>query len=122
MAGTTKIRVDLLLVERGLVPSRERARALILAGRVLVSEQKVEKAGTTVAADAPVRLLGEEQPYVSRGGFKLAAALKHWPIAVQGRACLDVGASTGGVTDCLFQHGAARVTAVAHGRTGEDKS
>jgi 23S rRNA (cytidine1920-2'-O)/16S rRNA (cytidine1409-2'-O)-methyltransferase len=114
-AGGSKMRVDLLLVERGLVPSRERARALILAGRVLVSEQKVEKAGTTVAADAPVRLLGEEQPYVSRGGFKLAAALEHWPIAVQGRACLDVGASTGGFTDCLLQHGAARVTAVDTG-------
>jgi 23S rRNA (cytidine1920-2'-O)/16S rRNA (cytidine1409-2'-O)-methyltransferase len=115
MAGTTKIRVDLLLVERGLVPSRERARALILAGRVLVSEQKVEKAGVTVPADAPIRLLGEDQPYVSRGGFKLAAALEHWQIAVQGRACLDVGASTGGFTDCLLQAGAAHVTAVDTG-------
>src|ERR1035437_10355255 len=115
MAGTTKIRVDLLLVERGLVPSRERARALILAGRVLVSEQKVERSGSTVTADAPIRLLGEEQPYVSRGGFKLAAALAHWQIAVQGRACLDVGASTGGFTDCLLQAGAAHVTAVDSG-------
>ncbi len=107
--------MDLLLVERGLVPSRERARALILAGRVLVSEQKVEKAGATVPADAPIRLLGEDQPYVSRGGFKLAAALEHWQIAVQGRACLDVGASTGGFTDCLLQAGAAHVTAVDTG-------
>jgi 23S rRNA (cytidine1920-2'-O)/16S rRNA (cytidine1409-2'-O)-methyltransferase len=115
MAGTTKIRVDLLLVERALVPSRERARALILAGRVLVSEQKVEKAGATVPADAPIRLLGEDQPYVSRGGFKLAAALEHWQIAVQGRACLDVGASTGGFTDCLLQAGATHVTAVDTG-------
>jgi len=80
MAGETKMRVDLLLVERGLVPSRERARALILAGRVLVREQKVEKAGSTVPMDAAIRLLGEEQPYVSRGGLKLAAALEHWPI------------------------------------------
>jgi 23S rRNA (cytidine1920-2'-O)/16S rRNA (cytidine1409-2'-O)-methyltransferase len=109
------MRVDLLLVERGLVPSRERARALILAGRVLVGEQKVEKAGVTVPADASIRLLGDEQPYVSRGGFKLAAALAHWQITVQSRACLDVGASTGGFTDCLLQHGAAQVTAVDTG-------
>jgi 23S rRNA (cytidine1920-2'-O)/16S rRNA (cytidine1409-2'-O)-methyltransferase len=115
MAGEAKMRVDLLLVERGLVPSRERARALILAGRVLVREQKVEKAGATVPADAPIRLLGEDQPYVSRGGLKLAAALAHWQIAVQGRGCLDVGASTGGFTDCLLQHGAAEVTAVDTG-------
>ena len=115
MSSPTKIRVDLLLVERGLVPSRERARALILAGRVLVREQKVEKAGATVPADAPIRLLGEDQPYVSRGGYKLAAALAHWQIAVQGCACLDVGASTGGFTDCLLQHGAVHVTAVDTG-------
>ncbi|MGO9317149.1 MAG: TlyA family RNA methyltransferase [Terracidiphilus sp.] len=109
------MRVDILLVERGLVPSRERARALILAGRVLVGEQKVEKAGVTVPSDASIRLLGEDQPYVSRGGFKLAAALAHWKIEVQGRACLDVGASTGGFTDCLLQAGAAEVTAVDTG-------
>ena len=115
MASGAKTRVDLLLVERGLVPSRTRAQALILEGRVLVSEQKVEKSGTAVPVDAPIRLLGEEQPYVSRGGFKLAAALEHWPIAVEGRACLDVGASTGGFTDCLLQHGAAQVTAVDTG-------
>jgi 23S rRNA (cytidine1920-2'-O)/16S rRNA (cytidine1409-2'-O)-methyltransferase len=115
MAGSKKMRVDLLLVERGLVPSRTRAQALILEGRVLVSEQKVDKAGALVPAEAPVRLLGEEQPYVSRGGFKLAAALERWPITVNGRACLDVGASTGGFTDCLLQHGAARVTAVDTG-------
>ncbi len=109
------MRLDLLLVERGLAASRERARAMILAGRVLVREQKVDKAGTAVPADAPIRLLGEDQPYVSRGGLKLAAALEHWPIAVEGRACLDVGASTGGFTDCLLQHGAARVMAVDTG-------
>jgi len=114
MAGSTKTRLDLLLVERGLVSSRTRAQALILEGRVLVSEQKVEKPGTAVPSDAPIRLLGEE-PYVSRGGLKLAAALGHWPIAVEGRACLDVGASTGGFTDCLLQHGAACVTAVDTG-------
>src|ERR1035438_7158402 len=115
MTDSAKVRVDLLLVERGLVPSRERARAYILAGRVLVREQKVDKPGTTVAGDAPVRLLGDDPPYVSRGGLKLAAALEHWKIAVASRACLDVGTSTGGFTDCLLQHGAARVTAVDTG-------
>ena len=113
--GSGKMRVDVLLVERGLVPSRERARALILAGRVLVREQKVDKPGTMVQEDSPIRLLGEDPPYVSRGGLKLAGALEHWPIAVAGRGCLDVGASTGGFTDCLLQHGAAHVTAVDTG-------
>jgi 23S rRNA (cytidine1920-2'-O)/16S rRNA (cytidine1409-2'-O)-methyltransferase len=114
-----KTRLDLLLVERGLALSRERARALILAGRVLVSEQKrerkIDKAGTPVESDAVIRLLGEDQPYVSRGGLKLAAALAHWKIDVTGRACLDVGASTGGFTDCLLQHGAGHVTAIDTG-------
>ncbi|MGA3130753.1 MAG: TlyA family RNA methyltransferase [Terracidiphilus sp.] len=110
-----KSRIDVLLVERGFVSSRERARALILAGRVLASEQKIDKPGTSVAQDAAIRLLGGEQPYVSRGGLKLAAALEHWEINVKGRACLDVGASTGGFTDCLLQHGAAHVTAVDTG-------
>ncbi len=115
MAAGTKTRIDLLLVERGLVPSRERARAYILAGRVLVNEQKVDKPGTTVPGAAAVRLLGDDMPYVSRGGLKLAAALDHWHISVEGRICLDVGASTGGFTDCLLQHGAAHVTAVDTG-------
>jgi 23S rRNA (cytidine1920-2'-O)/16S rRNA (cytidine1409-2'-O)-methyltransferase len=110
-----KSRIDTLLVERGLVADRALAQAMILAGRVLAGEQKVVKAGAVVPADAPLRLLGEEHPYVSRGGLKLAAALAHWPIVVQGRGCLDVGASTGGFTDCLLQHGAARVTAVDTG-------
>jgi len=109
------MRVDLLLVEQGLVPSRERARAMILAGRVLVKEQKVDKPGTMVQQDSPIRLLGDDPPYVSRGGLKLAGALAHWPIAVAGRVCLDVGASTGGFTDCLLQHEAAHVTAVDTG-------
>ncbi|HEV2484558.1 MAG TPA: TlyA family RNA methyltransferase [Terracidiphilus sp.] len=113
--GAGKTRVDVLLVERGLVQSRERARAYILAGRVLVNEQKIDKPGTTVAGDAPVRVLGDDPPYVSRGGLKLAAALEHWKIAVAGRACLDIGTSTGGFTDCLLQHGAAQVTAVDTG-------
>jgi len=115
MPAQGKTRLDVLLVDRGLAQSRERARALILAGRVLVNEQKVDKPGTSVAADGVVRLLGDDQPYVSRGGLKLAAALDHWQIKVDGRACLDVGASTGGFTDCLLQHGAAHVTAVDTG-------
>jgi 23S rRNA (cytidine1920-2'-O)/16S rRNA (cytidine1409-2'-O)-methyltransferase len=110
-----KSRLDVLLVERGYVASRERARALILAGRVLVNEQKIVKCGTAVAQDAPIRMLGEDQPYVSRGGLKLAAALAHWKIDVKDRVCLDIGASTGGFTDCLLQHGAAHVTAVDTG-------
>lgn len=115
MASAGKTRIDALLVERNLVASRERARALILAGRVLVNEQKIEKPGTPVASDANIRLLGEDMPYVSRGGLKLEAALEHWGIDVNGRACLDVGASTGGFTDCLLQRGAAHVTAVDTG-------
>jgi 23S rRNA (cytidine1920-2'-O)/16S rRNA (cytidine1409-2'-O)-methyltransferase len=115
LGTTSKTRLDLLLVERNLAPSRERARAYILAGRVLVNEQKVDKPGTTVAGDAAVRLLGDDMPFVSRGGLKLAAALEHWKISVKGRACLDVGASTGGFSDCLLQHGAAHVTAVDTG-------
>jgi 23S rRNA (cytidine1920-2'-O)/16S rRNA (cytidine1409-2'-O)-methyltransferase len=114
-APSKKERVDVVLVQRGIVPSRERARAMILAGRVLVNEQKVDKPGTAVAADASIRLLGEDMPYVSRGGVKLAAALDHWQIQVAGLACLDVGASTGGFTDCLLQHGAAHVAAVDTG-------
>ena len=110
-----KMRVDLLLFDAGHVPNIERARALILAGRVLVNEQKIDKPGIKVSADSPVRLLGVDPPYVSRGGLKLAAALDHWQIDVTGRACLDVGASTGGFTDCLLQHGAAQVSAVDTG-------
>jgi len=111
----SKARLDMLLVEQRLAPSLERARALILAGRVLVNEQKADKPGITVASGAALRLLGDEQLYVSRGGLKLAGALAHWKIAVEGRACLDVGASTGGFTDCFLQHGAVRVTAVDTG-------
>jgi len=113
--GKAKMRLDVLLFEQGLVASQERAGALILAGRVLVKEQKVEKPGAQVAAGAVIRLLGVDPPYVSRGGVKLAHALKHWQIAAQGRACLDVGTSTGGFTDCLLQHGAAQVTAIDTG-------
>ena len=110
-----KTRIDKLLLDRGLAPSRERAQALVLAGKVLVNQQKVEKPGTAVASNAEVRLLGEDQRYVSRGGIKLEAALRHWKIDVNRKVCLDVGASTGGFTDCLLQHGAARVIAVDTG-------
>jgi 23S rRNA (cytidine1920-2'-O)/16S rRNA (cytidine1409-2'-O)-methyltransferase len=108
-------RLDKLLHERGLAPSRERAQALILAGRVLVNEQKVEKPGVAVEATASLRILGEEQRYVSRGGFKLEAALSHWRIDLNGRNCADIGTSTGGFTDCMLQHGAAGVVAVDTG-------
>jgi 23S rRNA (cytidine1920-2'-O)/16S rRNA (cytidine1409-2'-O)-methyltransferase len=102
-------------VERGLVPSRERAQALILAGKVLVDDQKINKAGTQIANDSSIRLLGDDLKYVSRGGLKLEHALNHWNIDVSGKTCLDVGASTGGFTDCLLQYRAARVVAVDTG-------
>jgi 23S rRNA (cytidine1920-2'-O)/16S rRNA (cytidine1409-2'-O)-methyltransferase len=108
-------RLDKLLLDRGLAATRERAQALILAGRVLVDEQKMEKPGTAVEESAVLRVLGEQQRYVSRGAIKLEAALDHWGIALAGRACADIGASTGGFTDCMLQHGAARVIAVDTG-------
>jgi 23S rRNA (cytidine1920-2'-O)/16S rRNA (cytidine1409-2'-O)-methyltransferase len=111
-----KQRLDKLLVDRGLAPSRERAQALIIAGRVLVDEQKVTKSGQNVAPDADLRVLGDELRYVSRGGLKLEHALRHWHVDLTGRDCMDVGASTGGFTDCMLQHGAASVTAVDTGR------
>ena len=110
-----KLRLDKLLVDRGLAASRERAQALILAGDVLVDEQKIEKAGAQVAENAAIRLLGEGLKYVSRGGLKLERALEHWKISVEGKTCIDVGASTGGFTDCLLQHGATRVIAIDTG-------
>ena len=110
-----KVRLDKLLVERGLAASRERAQALILAGRVLVNEQKIEKSGAQIEDSADIRLLGQDLQYVSRGGLKLQAALQHWGIQVTGKTCLDIGASTGGFTDCLLQAGAAHVIAVDTG-------
>jgi 23S rRNA (cytidine1920-2'-O)/16S rRNA (cytidine1409-2'-O)-methyltransferase len=111
-----KIRLDKLLLERGIVASRERAQALVLAGKVLVNGQKVEKNGTAVEVDAEIRLLGQDAKYVSRGGQKLEHALHHWQIDVEGKVCMDVGASTGGFSDCLLQHGARRVIAVDTGQ------
>ena len=110
-----KTRLDVLLVENGIAPSRERAQALILAGRILVNEQKIEKPGTSVSSDAALRVLGEDLRYVSRGGLKLESALEHWSINLADRACLDVGTSTGGFVDCMLQHGAARVIAIDTG-------
>jgi 23S rRNA (cytidine1920-2'-O)/16S rRNA (cytidine1409-2'-O)-methyltransferase len=106
-----KIRLDRLLVERGLVESREKAQALIMAGEVLVDRQKATKPGHSVAEDAAVEVLARP-PYVSRGGFKLAGALRQFAIDVAEKVCLDVGSSTGGFTDALLQAGAAKVHAV----------
>lgn len=107
-----KIRLDILLTERGLFPSREQARAAIMAGEVLVDEQKTDKAGTAVAADVNIRLLGNRLPYVSRGGLKLAKAIEVFNISLQDKIVIDIGSSTGGFTDCALQNGAAKVYAV----------
>jgi 23S rRNA (cytidine1920-2'-O)/16S rRNA (cytidine1409-2'-O)-methyltransferase len=107
-----KMRLDRLLTERNLAESRERGQALIIAGQVLVNGQKVDKAGTLVRADADVRILGEQMPYVSRGGLKLEKALAEFTIDVKDKTALDAGASTGGFTDCLLQHGAKKVYSV----------
>jgi 23S rRNA (cytidine1920-2'-O)/16S rRNA (cytidine1409-2'-O)-methyltransferase len=109
---SSKERIDKLMVLRQLAGSRERARALILAGRVVVNDQLVDKVGTRVDDAALIRLKGEDIPYVSRGGLKLATALDCFNVDVVGRIAIDVGASTGGFTDCLLQNGAARVVAV----------
>ena len=110
-----KVRLDKLIWQRGLAPSRERAQALVLAGRVLVNEQKIDKSGASVDDEAVIRILGDDMPFVSRGGLKLAKALEHWHIDVRGKVCMDIGASTGGFTDCLLQSGAAQVIAVDTG-------
>jgi 23S rRNA (cytidine1920-2'-O)/16S rRNA (cytidine1409-2'-O)-methyltransferase len=107
-----KTRLDLLLVSRGLASSREKAQAMILAGLVAVDGRRADKAGTAIAEDAQLAVAGPEHPYVSRGGVKLAAALDAFAIDPAGLVCLDVGASTGGFTDCLLQRGAARVYAI----------
>jgi 23S rRNA (cytidine1920-2'-O)/16S rRNA (cytidine1409-2'-O)-methyltransferase len=107
-----KIRLDRLLVERGLAETRARAQAMILAGQVLVEEQKAQKCGAPVSTQAEVRLLGEPMKYVGRGGMKLEAALATFRVDPAGKICLDIGASTGGFTDCLLQRGASKVIAV----------
>jgi 23S rRNA (cytidine1920-2'-O)/16S rRNA (cytidine1409-2'-O)-methyltransferase len=110
-----KVRLDKLLVDRGHAASRERAQALILAGRVLVDEQRIDKSGASISAGATIRLLGSDLKYVSRGGLKLEHALAHWSIDLTGLACVDIGASTGGFTDCMLQNGARSVLAVDTG-------
>lgn len=118
--STKKQRLDLLVVERGLVPTRERARALILAGQVRVNEQVVSKAGTAIAVDALISLMVPDHPYVGRGGIKLAHALDVFGVAVAGRRGLDIGASTGGFTDVLLQRGAVDVIALDVGHNQLD--
>ncbi len=107
-----KERLDILVHERGLAETRTRAQALILAGQVVVGDQRVDKPGTRVPVDAELRLKGEVLPYVSRGGLKLKGALDAFKVDVRGAICADIGASTGGFTDCLLQEGAARVHAI----------
>ena len=108
----TKVRLDILLVDRQLAPTREKARAMILAGEVLVGEERVDKAGTLIDTDVSLRIKGEISPYVSRGGLKLKGALETFEISVRNFVILDVGASTGGFTDCLLQEGAQKVYAL----------
>ena len=110
-----KTRIDKLLVERGLAVTRERAQAMILAGRVLVDEQKVDKAGSAVDEKVAIRILGDEMPFVSRGGLKLQRAVEFWNIKCEGKIGLDIGTSTGGFTDCLLKNGARQVIAVDTG-------
>ena len=107
-----KHRLDLILVEKGLIKSRQRAKAVIMAGRVLINDQLVDKPGFFVSSDDKIEFKGDDIAYVSRGGLKLEAALQNLPLEVDGSVCIDVGASTGGFTDCLLQHGAERIYAV----------
>lgn len=111
MVAAKKLRLDKLVVERGLVPTRSKAQGVIMAGEVLVNGERIDKPGTAVAVDADIELK-TAMPYVSRGGFKLAGALSEFEIDVNGRVCADVGACTGGFTDVLLQQGAARVIAI----------
>ncbi|HEY2108489.1 MAG TPA: TlyA family RNA methyltransferase [Candidatus Acidoferrales bacterium] len=111
-AKIEKTRIDVLLVERGLAPSRERAQAMLLAGNVRVNGKRMDKPGIRLATDAQIEIAGEAQRYSSRGGLKLEGALEDFGVAPQDKTCLDVGSSTGGFTDCLLQHGARRVYAV----------
>jgi 23S rRNA (cytidine1920-2'-O)/16S rRNA (cytidine1409-2'-O)-methyltransferase len=112
MAAASKTRLDQRIVALGLAPSRHRAQALIMGGKVLVDQQTVDKPGVRVSEDAAIAIKGEGLPYVSRGGFKLAGALDATGLSVEGLTCMDVGASTGGFTDCLLQRGARHVYAV----------
>ncbi|MCH6552690.1 MAG: TlyA family RNA methyltransferase [Acidobacteria bacterium] len=112
----TRTRLDKLVLERGLAPTREKAQALILAGQIHINGRRADKAGMPVPADARVELVGEAPRYVGRGGIKLEGALEDFGLDPTGKICLDIGSSTGGFTDCLLQHGAARVYAVDVGK------
>ena len=107
-----KQRLDVVLVEKGLASSREKAKALIMAGKVLVDEKKIDKAGTEINPELPIRLLGQDIPYVSRGGLKLEKALQVFPVDMTGKVVADIGASTGGFVDCALQNGAVKVFAI----------
>lgn len=111
-ASTAKQRLDLVMVERGMAPSRERAQAVILAGRVFVDGRRVDKPGVAVAGASVIDVRGPDHPYVGRGGLKLEHALRIFDLDVRGAVCLDLGAGTGGFTDCLLQRGALKVYAV----------
>jgi 23S rRNA (cytidine1920-2'-O)/16S rRNA (cytidine1409-2'-O)-methyltransferase len=111
-----RMRVDQLLVDRGLAESRSRAQALILAGKVFSGERRIAKAGDSVPSDAALEVRGQDHPWVSRGGLKLEHALRHFGLSPKGRVCLDIGASTGGFTDVLLAHGATKVHAIDVGR------
>ena len=106
-----KIRLDQYLVQHGMIQSRERAKALIMAGVVFVNEQKVDKAGEMIKEDAKVEVRGHDIGYVSRGGLKLEKAMQVFPMRPDGKVCMDIGASTGGFTDCMLQNGAVKVYA-----------
>jgi 23S rRNA (cytidine1920-2'-O)/16S rRNA (cytidine1409-2'-O)-methyltransferase len=108
----SKKRLDVLLVDRGLIESRQKAQAVIMAGQVFVKGQRVDKAGTAIPEDAEVEIRGKKLPYVSRGGLKLEKALNTFPLTLEGKVCMDTGASTGGFTDCMLQRGAVKVYAV----------
>ncbi|SCW42857.1 23S rRNA (cytidine1920-2'-O)/16S rRNA (cytidine1409-2'-O)-methyltransferase [Lachnospiraceae bacterium C10] len=107
-----KKRLDVLLVEKGLAPSREKAKALIMEGKVFVDQQREDKAGSTFKEEAVIEIHGETLKYVSRGGLKLEKAMKDFPINLEGLVCMDIGASTGGFTDCMLQNGASKVFSV----------
>ena len=107
-----KQRLDILLVERGIISSREKAKACIMAGQVYVDGQKLDKAGEKISVEANIEYRGHAIPYVSRGGLKLEKAMKIWPITLEDKVCMDIGASTGGFTDCMLQNGAKKVFSV----------
>lgn len=109
---SNKTRLDVLLTERGLAESRQKAQAVIMAGHVFVAGQRVDKPGTAVLSDAPIEVRGHTLPYVSRGGLKLEKAMKTFPITLTDKICADIGASTGGFTDCMLQDGARKVYSV----------